>query len=478
MNEYVGTAPDIIEMELNMEINPCTGKHKITILCEDIRKFWVENYLIKDIDMIDFPLGLAVTHMLPGDPVWGFLVAQSSSLKSEIIRSFGEVENDYIHPSSKLTENAILSGSHEETLADRLNGKIWIFKDLTTLLGMRHERLEVVAGNMREIYDGYITMDSGKLNNSVHVKVHTTMIAGVTPDVIDGKSRLFKAEVGERVLHKRFEHFKDEDSDKLLEFLEQDEFKVNVKRKEISLKMSLLLEEIFKQKKKYDECDYDIKIKNKDTQKLIMNLAKFLAKMRISVMWDFKQENIDDIGTPEGPARLYLQLKKLAAAFMIVKGKEEIDDIVLTSISKVVMDTMPRKRFVCLLPFIVNNECWKENKGIDNMKMLDYGKLVHGMGQTTITRKLQELEEMNVLTNTKPYNGKNKEKDEKIDIEKEMNKDDSMLKKLNKRFNVKQSEYISTNSWYLTKEFIKDNEAVLNFIKIAYKNEYVPKSLT
>lgn len=59
-----------------------------------------------------------------------------------------------------------------------------------------------------------------------------------------------------------------------------------------------------------------------------------------------------------------------------------------------------------------------------------------------------------------------------------MNKDDSMLKKLNKRFNVKQSEYISTNSWYLTKEFIKDNEAVLNFIKIAYKNEYVPKSLT
>lgn len=29
MNEYVGTAPDIIEMELNMEINPCTGSIKL-----------------------------------------------------------------------------------------------------------------------------------------------------------------------------------------------------------------------------------------------------------------------------------------------------------------------------------------------------------------------------------------------------------------------------------------------------------------
>ncbi len=489
-----GTYPDILEPEIEKEIekdktkqldledNYQRPKYKITELCKDIREYWIKNYLIKDIDMIDIPLAVAITHMLPGDPVWLFMVAQSSSLKSEIARSFGEIENKYVHTSSKLTENAILSGSYDEdSLAERLNGKLWIFKDLTTLLGMRPERLEVVAGTMREMYDGYITLDSGKLKDSKNIKVHVTLIAGVTPDVIDGRSKLFKAEVGERVIHKRFKYFDKDDSSKLLEFLEESEFKSNKKRKEINIKMDILLEEIFKQKEIYDNSDYDIKIKNKDTQKILMDLAIFLAKMRISVHWSYNQKEIEDIGTQEGPARLYLQLKKLAAALKIVKDRPEIDSIVISSIVKVIMDTMPYKRFVCLLPFIVN---WKENNGIENIKILDYTKVVHEISNSTARRRLEELEEMNILTKSNP-NASNPntsnpstnletDVDKEKEIEKEINKQDSVLNLMNKQFGVKSDAYIGANSWYLTKEFIRDYEPILNKICDIYKDEYVP----
>lgn len=176
----IGTSPDIFESELlkreenikkteqldlegnNVDKNGKINKSPLVGICDDIRKFWIDNFLIKDIDIIDIPLAVALSHGLPDDPVWLIIISQSSGLKSEIIRSFGDEPTPFIIPVSKITANAIMSGSKGgDCLAYDAHNKILMIKDLTTVLESRPEIVATVASQLREMYDGYISVASG-----------------------------------------------------------------------------------------------------------------------------------------------------------------------------------------------------------------------------------------------------------------------------------------------------------------------------
>lgn len=392
--------PNISNVVLNESISP--ELRSVVEIVNEIRKLFVDNYYIKDSDIIDIVFATAFSSILPGDPVWLVVVAQSSGLKTEIIRSFGEAPNEYVHPSSKITENAIASGSESRkkgfSLADKINGKIWTIKDLTTLLESRVEKVQAIAASMREIYDGYISVDSGLEGGSKNIQCKTTLIAAVTPDPIE-KTKVFKAEIGERVLYMRIPIMDYDGKAKLKEALKQSDTENSDTRKKISDKVFDFLNLL-------ETCS---ELENLDTEKLdestidlLFNFADFIATLRTSVTFDFKGNEIEHVNTSESPARLYKQLVKLSFALKHIRGTSVNDTNVLNSISKVVMDTIiPGKRIICLTPFIEN---YPKNEEIHNTEIIKFLETFSVSKYVTV-KMLKELEVLNVIKSTKGGKG-------------------------------------------------------------------------
>lgn len=462
-----------LDLEGKIKLTNCSdNKNSISKTCDDIRDFFCKNYYVKDIDMIDVPLAVAITHMFPGDPVWLGIVGQSSGWKSELIRSFGDEVNIYIYPVSRLTANAVISGTDaEEGLVYRANGKILTIKDLTNILSSKY--VEQTLSNFREMYDGYINVESGKKGGTKGAKPHITVIMGVTPDAIDN-SRIFKSELGERFIYTRFPKFEMEDEQLLVDAIVSGEFKDEKKREYINSKMNALLIDIYNRRKTYQGHNKNISINDREIINFLMRLSIFVAELRRGVVWDYREKEILDISTEEGPSRLYKQFMKITAAMKLVKGVDNIDDIVLNSIIKIGMDTANHKRFLCLLPFFIG---YGKYEYFENARIIDYLKLEHNISKDRAKRTLQELDEINILE----YNKKRsiEEDKDKIDIEKELNKNDSILKIANKTFGVDDKDVYKDNKlyWKLTNKFIIKYEDIIKKVKIIYDSEYVPKGL-
>lgn len=423
------TYPDIIEAEiekdniestnkikqLNLEeenIDSNKNKGPLVQLCDKIRKFWIDNFLIKDIDIIDIPLAVALSHGLPDDPVWLIIISQSSGLKSEIIRSFGDEPTPFIIPVSKITANAIMSGSKGgDCLAYDAHNKILMIKDLTTVLESRPEIVAAVASQLREMYDGYISVASGLSGGSKHTKVNTTIIAGVTPDAIDS-TRIFKSEMGERVIYKRFPEFDSKTTEKMKETLINQSLASSQNRNEIRDLMNKFIEQIFiirKNNKKYE----NMPITDKESFGKIVDLATLIAQLRRGAKWNYRGTEIEDIGTPEAPYRLAKQLFKLTICIKNVKGNEKIDNDVMRSVVRVGMDSIPRKRYIAIMPILRFYEDYKnlsenelKERGIHRSLIRYYAKNLMGISSGAINRALDELEEFNVLESDTTANDK------------------------------------------------------------------------
>lgn len=388
---------DVLDSKKKYPISPQNAINEIPKICSEIRDFWIKNYVIKDIDIIDICMGVAISHAFPDDPVWLCMVAQSSGLKTEIVRSFGDVSDIQIHPTSKITENAVISGAGEgkgDSLVGKINGKIWLIKDLTTLLESRPETVHSVSSHMREVYDGYISVDSGMKGGSKNAKVRCTLIAGVTPDAIDN-TKIFRTEMGERMIYKRFPEHSVTDRDKTIEVLFGQRLLSENRRKEINDIMNRLLFCIFALK---DYSKYiNIKI-NDDSFRKIFCLAEVIALLRRSVTWNYKGNEIIEIGRPEGPYRLTKQLVKLVLSLKFVKNSE-LDDEIIKSITRIGLDSIPFKRSVVLEPLFYHYPKLQESLGINNSLITYYANTGCGISKGAARFALEELREFNIIEN-------------------------------------------------------------------------------
>lgn len=369
------------------------GEKIIGELCEEIRNYFKENYLIKDINMIDVPYATIVTHMFGGDTVWIACVGQSSGLKSEVMRSAGEEPNDMIYPVSRITANGIMSGTKGDVgLAYDAHNKIIIIKDLVTAIMSRYS--EQIFAQLRELYDGYINVTSGLAEGSkTKTKIRVTLIAGVTPDAIEG-STIFKSELGERFIYYTYPKFDMYDISSLTKVIMNRNVDDDKRRKDIGIISKKLLIKIYELKKIYLSQNRDVTIKDEEYIELLLRLAAFVAYLRRSVSWDWKKFGIDTIGTEEGPMRLFGQLMKLSVGLRIVKQKAKVDDEIKSLIMKICTDSIPHRRLLCLQYFL---EGYPENKGIRGIELKNRLSLELGFSKSTTRRIIEELVEMNIL---------------------------------------------------------------------------------
>lgn len=288
-----------------------------------------KNFLVADPGAVRLLCATVIANRLPGDPVWLFLVAPPSGLKTELLNALGEV-NSIFHLSS-LTPKTLISGQvragPETSLLFHLNDKVVIFKDFTTILEMNQNARDEIISQLREVYDGKFSKSFGT-GQHVDWEGKVGFIAGVT-DAIE----LHQGKIS--VMGERFVQYRIIQPDReaaVKKGLENAE-KILEIRSEMKKMFFELLENV-----EIPDTTNQPKVP-KELKDEIIELSTFATVARAGIVRDSKDREISHVFPPEMPVRFAKQLIQLSKAFILLDsfGKTERDilrRITLSSISR------------------------------------------------------------------------------------------------------------------------------------------------
>lgn len=131
---------------------------------KEITALYKQTFHTDDDAAIALVAAILIGSMLRVPPVWCHIIGPTSGGKSTLLEAFAKVH--FVTFVSDLTPNTFLSGmansKGETSLLRRLGPTFTIFmKDFTTLLSKPSEAQEAIIAQMREIYDGYISKETG-----------------------------------------------------------------------------------------------------------------------------------------------------------------------------------------------------------------------------------------------------------------------------------------------------------------------------
>lgn len=162
----------------------------------EVVKRWLR---IADEEAFDVIMAAAAAIYLPGDPLWLQVVAPPGGTKSELLRA---LQGPRVVSISTMTPQTLISGlkgdGEKVDLLPKLDGKLLVVKDFTSILSKKAEDSTAIFADLREAYDGYLEKSFG---SGVGIKsYHATfgLIAGVTPAI--DMYRTIHALLGERFL--------------------------------------------------------------------------------------------------------------------------------------------------------------------------------------------------------------------------------------------------------------------------------------
>lgn len=158
---------------------------------------------LPDPEVLSVMFGVAIANRLDGDPIWMFFVAPPGGSKTEILMSLTNAP--LIITTTTLTPHALMSGvrnmgNYDPSLIPKLNEKVLVIKDVTTILEMPAPQRDEIFSVLRDAYDGKTEKYFG---NGVHRIYHSRfgILGGVTP-VIEMHSAA-SSMLGERFLKYR-----------------------------------------------------------------------------------------------------------------------------------------------------------------------------------------------------------------------------------------------------------------------------------
>ena len=120
-------------------------------------------------DPIRVMLAIVVSQYIDGPPVWMFLVGPPGSAKTATLTALNRY--DKIYATSSLTTHALISGGNfhdgiDPSLIPRLDGKVMIIKDFTSILAMRDTEKDEIFGILRDAYDGKCGRSLARASNA------------------------------------------------------------------------------------------------------------------------------------------------------------------------------------------------------------------------------------------------------------------------------------------------------------------------
>ena len=280
-------------------------------------------------------IGITNSIVIPGEPLWAFLIGPPASGKTTFIDSFGG-NNERFDNLSKISAKALVSGwrdddGSEPSYLAKLKDKTLFVKDFTVTLTDSADSQKEVFGLLTDIFDGYVKIPYG--NNQVRefYDLYFNMVAGVT-DVVHAHSA---ASIGERFLR--------------IDFLGRNyvarqfasaalaNFGQSKGQKEALTKNTLGFVNYLK------AMPFPMEIPGEYHEPLI-DLAEFIATIRTKVESD-RMEGIKYRPRTELPSRLSLQLAKLLVSTRIVYNQDPNKEESTVNASRIAFDVVKKVAF-------------------------------------------------------------------------------------------------------------------------------------
>jgi len=302
----------------------------------DVFRRWL--YLPDDTPL-RFLLSLVIGNRLPGDPLWGFLIGPSGSLKTELLNSITGLPN--VQTLDVLTPNTFLSGKQRKdptaSLLKKLpHGSILVMRDFTTVLAMRREQRAELLAQLRKIYDGHLTKATGEGGTSslLSWEGKIGLICGCTLAIEEVRS--FAAQLGERFVYFHLP----------TEAREQAATQALANREQLSVMRVNLQEAVCGFLEGLTIPDH-VEIPD-NIRSWLVNVADFVAFARSTVPRDRYTREITDLPSPEIPTRLTQQLGSLACGHAVLEGRNRVCEKDLSLIAATAITCIPTRRRLIL----------------------------------------------------------------------------------------------------------------------------------
>lgn len=309
---------------------------------EKVESLFSQHLEINGTDVFAVLFGTIFANRLDAEPLWLFLVAPPGGMKSELLMSLNDAP--LIHLTTTLTPQSLISGMNfgqggDPSLIPKLNEKVLIVKDFTTILKSNPNARDEIFGILRDAYDGEISKTFGN-NVTRNYKSRFGIIAGVTP-VIESMG-------SSSVLGERFLKFRITDTDamgvehaaKVVERAIRNACQSNCTKRRDALR------DAAKQCLDRDISGWNPTINDEMLVK-IRQLSHWVANMRGVVDRDKYTGRVNYKPHREISTRLGVQFARLAMGISIYRFEEEVSDDSFRIVARVGRDTAPDR--VCAI---------------------------------------------------------------------------------------------------------------------------------
>ncbi len=351
-------------------------EYPLTELKKIIHKWF---YLEND-DVVDIAVATYIANRLQADPLWMMIIGSPSNTKTELLRAFEGHEDAYFL--SNLTPTTLVSGlkpknGKDPSLLPKLNNKLVVIKDFTTLLSMRSESQQEIMAQLRETYDGQYSKTFGN-GKEVNWSGRFGLIAACTPSYDSHHAVI--GPMGERFILYRTEN--------------SNGIKMGLQAQKIVGHEDEMRTEVREAVHKFIDQFKDLKLadfkRDEDVNNMIVALACFVAFGRCPVARDYRNQFIKYVPIPEGTPRLVKQFMQIGIGLALAHEKNQIDSEIYTVIKKIGRDLITTQRLLIL------KLLWNEQALEFRDKWLKTKEISEAINMPTTTTRLT-LEDLMVV---------------------------------------------------------------------------------
>ena len=357
---------------------------------EEVTRRWRKWMDLPDVECLSVLYGTVFANRLDGDPVWLFLVGPPGCGKSELLMSLSGAP--LITAVTSITPKTLVSGAQgfggqDPSLLPKLDGKVLVIKDFTTILDMPHNQRDEIFGQLRDIYDGETNFAWG----TGQLKPYKSLfgiLGGVTPVIeLHGSANSM---LGERFLKCRMPYDnRIKSGDRLLRKTIGNIGKETGMHKELrAISQQVINISV--------DPHNPPEIPERIVTKLI-RLAQWVAAMRGGVHRERYTKVVEFKPTQEVPTRLAKQLARLGMGMAIYHGHMKVTEKEYQMVVSVARGTVPD----------IVEEIVKQlylNSREDFVLTKQIAKWCR-FPDSTIREKLQDLELLRIITREKTEKG-------------------------------------------------------------------------
>jgi DNA repair photolyase len=287
------------------------------------------------------PACAVIANFAPSEPDIIGLIQPSGSIKTELIRSLGQSENQFVYPLSSLTEHTLVSGHKDsKDLVPLLKGRLVCIKDFTTLLSKKEEVRAQIFADFRELTDGYIRKEFGNGIKKEYQGIHSSILFAST-NAIERYYSMYAA-LGQRLIFIRPTN--DAKAARERSFLNRG--RLGEMRVELhQVMMRFLTTHITKVE------ETGLPSTPETIQEEMGAFYDFLAIARTQIHHNYRTGEIDELPEPEYPTRIANTIGRLVEVHAFVYGRGEVNEEDMMFGRRVVLDNIPtvRWRILCAL---------------------------------------------------------------------------------------------------------------------------------